>query len=89
MRVAYPSLSASALILMIASKEGYFKEEGINEKVRLTVRNGTSDAKILQPMIDEMKAATKAQRELKINDVFDFSFVRKANEELKASGWKP
>src|SRR5262245_10252492 len=30
MRVAYPSLSASALILMIAGKEGYFKEEGIN-----------------------------------------------------------
>jgi len=60
-----------------------------DEEVRLTVRDGISDAKILQPMIDEMKAATKTQRDMKFADVFDFSFARKANEELKASGWKP
>jgi hypothetical protein len=40
-------------------------------------------------MIDEMKLATKSTRDMKIGDVFDFSFVRKANDELKASGWKP
>jgi hypothetical protein len=60
-----------------------------DEEVRLTVRDGVSDAKILQPMIDEMKAATKTQRDMKFADVFDFTFARKANEELKASGWKP
>ena len=60
-----------------------------DEEVRLTVRDGVSDAKILQPIIDEMKAATKTQRDMKFADVFDFSFARKANEELKASGWKP
>lgn len=60
-----------------------------DEESKLMVRNGISDAKILQPMIDEMKAATKAQRDMKLADVFDFSFARKANEELKASGWKP
>jgi NitT/TauT family transport system substrate-binding protein len=60
-----------------------------DEEAKLMVRNGISEAKILQPMIDEMKAATKAQRDMKLADVFDFSFARKANEELKASGWKP
>ena len=60
-----------------------------DEEAKLMVRNGISDAKILQPMIDEMKAATKTQRDMKFADVFDFSFARKANEELKASGWKP
>lgn len=60
-----------------------------DEEFRLTVRDAVSDAKILQPMIDEMKAATKTQRDMKFADVFDFSFARKANEELKASGWKP
>jgi NitT/TauT family transport system substrate-binding protein len=60
-----------------------------DEEAKLMVRNGISDPKILQPMIDEMKAATKIQRDLKFADVFDFSFARKANEELKASGWKP
>jgi ABC-type nitrate/sulfonate/bicarbonate transport system substrate-binding protein len=60
-----------------------------DEEARLSVRDGTSDAKILQPMIDEMKLATKSTRDMKIGDVFDFSFVSKANEELKANGWKP
>ncbi len=60
-----------------------------DEEARLMVRNGISDAKILQPMVDEMKAATKTTREMKFADVFDFSFARKANDELRASGWKP
>ena len=56
---------------------------------RITVRNGISDDKILQPLIDDMKRTTKSTREMKVSDVFDFSFARKANDELKASGWKP
>jgi hypothetical protein len=36
-----------------------------------------------------MKRATKTQRDMKVTDVFDFSMVRKANEELKLSGWRP
>ena len=60
-----------------------------DEEAKLMVRNGISDPKILQPMIDEMKAATKTTRDMKFADVFDFSFARKADDELKASGWKP
>ncbi len=40
-------------------------------------------------MIDDMKRTTKVQRDIKVGDIFDLSFVKKANEELKASGWKP
>jgi ABC-type nitrate/sulfonate/bicarbonate transport system substrate-binding protein len=58
-------------------------------EAKLIVRDGASEEKILQPMIDEMKRATKTQRDMKVNDVFDFSWVRKANEELKNSGWRP
>jgi hypothetical protein len=29
------------------------------------------------------------QREIRVGDVFDLSFVKKANEEIKTSGWKP
>ena len=56
---------------------------------RLILREGFSDEKILQSMIEDMKRTTKVQREIKTADIFDLSFVRKANEELKASGWKP
>src|SRR5206468_576826 len=56
---------------------------------KLILREGFTDDKVLQSMIDEMKKTTKVQREIKVGDVFDLSFVKKANEELKASGWKP
>jgi ABC-type nitrate/sulfonate/bicarbonate transport system substrate-binding protein len=56
---------------------------------KLTLRDGYSDDKVLQSMIDEMKKATKVQRDIKVADIFDLSFVKKANEDIKTSGWKP
>lgn len=56
---------------------------------KLILREGFSSDNILQSMIDDMKRTTKTQREIKPADIFDLSFVRKANEELKTSGWKP
>jgi ABC-type nitrate/sulfonate/bicarbonate transport system substrate-binding protein len=56
---------------------------------KLVLREGFTDDKVLQSMIDEMKKTTKVQRDIKISDIFDLTFVKKANEELKASGWKP
>jgi ABC-type nitrate/sulfonate/bicarbonate transport system substrate-binding protein len=56
---------------------------------KLILREGFSDDKTLQSMIESMKRTTKVQREIKVGDVFDLSFVKKANEELKTSGWKP
>jgi ABC-type nitrate/sulfonate/bicarbonate transport system substrate-binding protein len=56
---------------------------------KLLLHEGYSDDKVLQGMIDEMKKTTKVQRDIKIGDVFDLSFVKKANEELKTAGWKP
>jgi hypothetical protein len=44
---------------------------------------------VLQSMIDDMKRTTKVQRDIKVPDIFELSFVKKANEELRASGWKP
>ena len=56
---------------------------------KLILREGFTGDKVLQSMIDEMKKTTKVQRDIKVSDIFDLSFVKKANEELKASGWKP
>jgi len=55
----------------------------------LALRAGFSDDKVLQTMIDDMKRTTKVQRDIKVSDIFDLSFVKKATEEIKASGWKP
>ena len=56
---------------------------------KLILRDGFTSDKVLQSMIDSMKQTTKVQRDIKVSDIFDLSFVKKAHEELKTSGWKP
>ena len=56
---------------------------------KLILPQGFSDDAVLQSMIESMKKPTKVQRDIKVSDVFDLSFVKKANEELKTSGWRP
>jgi hypothetical protein len=56
---------------------------------KLVLREGFSDDTVLQSMVDAMKKTTKVQRDIKVSDIFDLSFVKKANEELKTGGWKP
>ena len=56
---------------------------------KLVLRDGFTNDKVLESMIEEMKKTTKVQRDIKISDIFDLTFVKKAAEELKSSGWKP
>ncbi|HTM08822.1 MAG TPA: ABC transporter substrate-binding protein [Verrucomicrobiae bacterium] len=56
---------------------------------KLVLRDGVSSEKTLQAIIDDMRKTTKTAREIKTTDIFDLSFVKKAAEQLKASGWKP
>ena len=58
-------------------------------QTRLVLKEGFSDDKVLQSMIEDMKRTTKVQRDIKVADIFELSFVKKANEELRTSGWKP
>ena len=58
-------------------------------QTRLLLKDGYSDEKLLHSMIEDMKRTTKVQRDIKVGDVFELSFVKKASDELKASGWKP
>ena len=56
---------------------------------KLVLRDGSSADKTLQSMIDDMRKTTRTAREIKTAEVFDLSFVKKAADELKTSGWKP
>jgi hypothetical protein len=56
---------------------------------KLILREGSTEDEVLQSMIDAMKKTTKVQRDIKVSDVFNLSFVKKAGEELKTTGWKP
>jgi hypothetical protein len=56
---------------------------------QLILREGFSDDTVLQGMIDAMRRTTKVQRDIKVGEIFDLSFVKKANEDLMSSGWRP
>lgn len=56
-------------------------------QAKLVLREGFSDDTVLQSMIESMKKTTKVQRDIKVSDIFDLSFVKRANEDLKT--WKP
>jgi hypothetical protein len=56
---------------------------------KLLLRSGYSDDNVLRGMIDAMKKTTKMNRDIKVGDIFDLSFVKKADQEIKTSGWKP
>jgi len=58
-------------------------------QTKLTLRTGFSDDKTLQAMINDMIKTTKVQREMKVADVFDLTFVKKVNDDLNAAGWRP
>lgn len=36
-----------------------------------------------------MRRTTKTQREIKVPEIFELSYVKKGNAQLKASGWRP
>jgi NitT/TauT family transport system substrate-binding protein len=52
-------------------------------------RDGTIDEKSAQNLIEDMKKVTGVKRDIRAGEIFDFSFTRRAWEDLKAAGWKP
>ena len=54
---------------------------------KITLRKGIMSEKVLEQFIKDMKKTTGVTRDIRVADVFDFSFARKINRELKR--WKP
>jgi NitT/TauT family transport system substrate-binding protein len=82
-----PAISYMAEILRLKDRELAGAIYDFEAKAML--REALTEEKILRQFIEDMKKTTKVNREIKISDVFDFSFVRKANEELKLGAWRP
>jgi NitT/TauT family transport system substrate-binding protein len=57
--------------------------------VKVMSRDGTAEDKVLQGVIDDAQRAAGVKKEFRSADFFDFSFLRKAREQLKVSGWRP
>ncbi|HEY7164938.1 MAG TPA: hypothetical protein VIB79_10280, partial [Candidatus Binatia bacterium] len=56
--------------------------------VRVMSRDGTVEEAVLERIVEDVKRSTGVKKKFRTGDLFDFSFVRKANEQLKSGGWK-
>ena len=57
--------------------------------VKVMTRDGMIEEKVLQAVIDEAQRGAGVKKDVRTADYFDFSFLRKAREQLRVSGWKP
>jgi len=57
--------------------------------VRVMTRDGTSEDKVLEAVIDDAQRTAGVKKEIRTADFFDFSVLPKAREQLKVIGWRP
>lgn len=86
---AKPEPALKYMMDALRMKDREMAEKIYQTQTRLLLKDGYSEERVLQSMIEDMKRTTRVQREIRMADVFDLSFVKKAGDELKASGWKP
>ena len=57
--------------------------------VKVMTREGMVEEKVLQAVIDDAQRSAGVKKEVRTAEFFDFTFLRKAREQLKGSGWRP
>ena len=62
---------------------------GLRRPHETIARDGTISERLQQIVIDRSKRLTGVTREVGLEEIFDFSFIRKAQAEVTQSGWKP
>lgn len=59
------------------------------DHMKTIARDGTIPERLQRVVIDRSKRLTGVTREVRPDEIFDFSFLRRAQAELDQSGWKP
>jgi NitT/TauT family transport system substrate-binding protein len=60
-----------------------------DDHMRTIARDGTIPERLQQIVIERSKRLTGVTRQVKPEEVFDFSYVRRAHAEVAQSGWRP
>src|SRR5262245_189223 len=60
-----------------------------DDHMKTIARDGTIPERLQQIVIDRSKRLTSVTRDVRPEEIFDFSLIRKAQAEVTQSGWKP
>jgi ABC-type nitrate/sulfonate/bicarbonate transport system substrate-binding protein len=85
------ALSLPILDQFLGLKDLEAAERDYDFYVRSMTENGSIGEETMRQAIDQAKTFFKIpkEKEIRPEEVFDLSLVKKANEELKAKGWSP
>jgi hypothetical protein len=84
-----PPPVGSCPVVILKSKDRDAISAIYDASVKVMTRDGTVEDKVLQTVVEDVQRAANPKKEFRSADFFDFSFLRKAREQLKASGWRP
>jgi hypothetical protein len=60
-----------------------------DEHMKTIARDGTVSERLQRIVIDRSKRLTGVTREIPPEEIFDFSYMRRAHAEVSQSGWTP
>ena len=60
-----------------------------DDHMKTIARDGTIPERLQQIVIDRSKRLTGVTRDVRPDEIFDFSYLRSAQAEVTQSGWKP
>jgi len=81
--------SINYMMQILKSKDREAVSAIYDASVKVMTREGLVDEEVLQAVVDEAQRGAGVKKDIRTGDYFDFSFLRKAREQLKISGWKP
>jgi len=79
----------SYMLEFLKSKDREAVSAIYDASVKVMSRDGMMEDQALQAVIEDAQRSIGVKKEIRAADYFDFSFLRKAREQLKASGWRP
>jgi ABC-type nitrate/sulfonate/bicarbonate transport system substrate-binding protein len=87
--LAYRAEGISAIMEFTRHKDRDLMARVYDDHMKTIARDGAISEQLQQIVIDRSKRLTGVIREVGLEEIFDFSFIRKAQAEVTQSGWKP
>ena len=81
--------SIAAVMEFTRNKDRELMARVYDDHMKTVAKDGTIPERLQQIVIDRSKRLTGVSREVRPDEIFDFSFLRKAQAEVTQGGWKP
>ena len=87
--LAHAHEGVTAIMEFTRHKDRNLMARVYDEHLKTIARDGTIPERLQQIVIDRSKRLTGVTRDVRPEEIFDFSYIRKAQAEVTQSGWKP